>query len=39
MLLNLSLAREQLLCEQDIGKLKFFKILAEIDRDRYENLA
>jgi hypothetical protein len=39
MLLNLSLAREQLLHEQTIRNLKIFKILAEIDRDRYENLA
>lgn len=37
--LNPSLAREQLLREQDIGMLKVFKILAEIDRDHYENLA
>jgi len=36
--LNPFLAREQLLREQDIGNLKFFKILAELDRDRYENL-
>ncbi len=39
MLLNPFLAREQLLREQDIGNLKFFKILAELDRDRHENLA